>query len=72
MIKIDGKLYYTAKDVCERLNVSKKTLFKWEKMGIIPSVDRDWRNWRLYTEENLQHLAHFIEKKRMERIQGEN
>ena len=72
MIKIDGETYLTAKDVCARLNVSKKTLFKWEKMGLIPPVYRDWRNWRLYTDRDVQQIIKVMESKRLTRSDGEN
>ncbi len=64
MIRYNGKLYFTAKDVCSRLEISKKTLYNWEKNGLIQPAIRDWRNWRLFTEEDIINLARFIEAKK--------
>jgi hypothetical protein len=35
----DGK-FYSSKDVCENLQISKSTLFKWEREGLITKVRR--------------------------------
>ncbi|MCB9366666.1 MAG: response regulator [Calditrichaeota bacterium] len=59
----DGK-FYSSKDVCETLQISKSTLFKWEREGLITKVRRDWRGWRLYDERNLEEIRQNIEKQK--------
>ena len=57
----DGK-FYSSKEVCEHLQISKSTLFKWEREGLITKVRRDWRGWRLYDGHNLEEIKRNIEK----------
>jgi len=47
---------YKTQDICDLFDISKATLFRWEREGLISSVGRDWRNWRLYSEKNLQEI----------------
>jgi DNA-binding transcriptional MerR regulator len=54
------KRQYKAKEVCSIFDISKVTLFRWEKEGFISSVGRDWRNWRLYSEKNIQEIKKMI------------
>jgi len=44
---------YSANDICKIVGVTKKTLFKWESDGLFPKPQRDYNNWRVYTEQNL-------------------
>ncbi|MBI5059890.1 response regulator [candidate division KSB1 bacterium] len=61
----DGK-FYSSKEVCEQLQISKSTLFKWEREGLITKVRRDWRGWRLYDARNLEEIKQNIERQRLE------
>jgi DNA-binding transcriptional MerR regulator len=47
---------YKTQEICHRFDISKATLFRWEREGLISAVGRDWRNWRLYTEKNIQEI----------------
>lgn len=60
----EGK-FYSSKEVCEQLQISKSTLFKWEREGLITKVRRDWRGWRLYDARNLEEIKLNIEKQRL-------
>ena len=60
----EGK-FYSSKEVCEELQISKSTLFKWEREGLITKVRRDWRGWRLYDERNLEEIKVNIEKQKL-------
>ncbi|MEW6324063.1 MAG: MerR family DNA-binding transcriptional regulator [Nitrospirota bacterium] len=51
-----GKARYKTQEICHRFDISKATLFRWERDGLISSIGRDWRNWRLYTEKNIQEI----------------
>lgn len=54
--KSKDKGRYKTQDLCLRFDISKATLFRWERDGLISSIGRDWRNWRLYTEKNVQEI----------------
>ena len=56
------KKYYT-QDICNTFDISKATLFRWESEGMISNVSRDWRNWRLYSEENIKEIKNIIKSK---------
>lgn len=57
---------YRAQEVCEKLNISKKTLFKWEAERLFPAIERDWHNWRVYSEEDIQNIRKVKEEKARE------
>jgi DNA-binding transcriptional MerR regulator len=54
---------YKAKEICETFDISKATLFRWEREGLITGVGRDWRNWRLYTEKNRREIERLIKRR---------
>ena len=58
-----GNKKYYAKDVCATFDISKATLFRWESEGLISSVNRDWRNWRVYSEKNISEIKSIIKSK---------
>lgn len=47
-------------EICEMFDISKSTLFRWEKEGLISNVGRDWRNWRVYSQINLNEIRKII------------
>jgi DNA-binding transcriptional MerR regulator len=51
--------------VCKVFDVSKATLFRWERVGIIARPQRDWRNWRLYTKRNLAEIEKVIRARKV-------
>ncbi|MBX3326209.1 MAG: MerR family transcriptional regulator [Nitrospira sp.] len=46
--------------VCQLFDISKATLFRWEREGVIARPARDWRNWRLYTRKNVDEIEKVI------------
>jgi predicted site-specific integrase-resolvase len=54
--EIDGVTYYEATEVCKKVGISRPTLFRWIKRGILNELHRDRRGWRLFTEENLKKI----------------
>jgi len=46
--------------VCDLFDISKATLFRWEREGVIAQPARDWRNWRLYTKKNVDEIEKVI------------
>jgi len=64
-VVMDSQTYYRTAEVCRKLGVSRNTLLRWLKKGIIGEVEyRDWRGWRLFTlaqveaiKRNTEHIA---------------
>ena len=47
--------YYRTSEICKAVGVSRTTLWRWIKSGIlVDSAKRDRRGWRLYTEADLR------------------
>ena len=55
-VEIDGKLYYQTSETCKRTGVSRATLFRWLKAGILLQHYRDRRGWRLFAEDDLNTI----------------
>lgn len=59
-VRNNSKKLYKTNQVCELFDVSRATLFRWEREGLITGPPRDWRNWRLYTAENVEEIKRLI------------
>ena len=55
-IEIDGRTYYITSEACARARVSRATLFRWLKAGVLAKSHRDRRGWRLFTEEDMKTI----------------
>jgi DNA-binding transcriptional MerR regulator len=51
---------FKTNQVCDAFDISKATLFRWEREGVIAGPPRDWRNWRLYTKKNMDEIKKVI------------
>jgi DNA-binding transcriptional MerR regulator len=51
---------FKAYEICDLFDISKATLFRWERDGVITQPVRDWRNWRLYTRKNVDEIEKVI------------
>ena len=52
----NGKYYRTA-EVCRIVGISRNTLFRWFKTGLLKEkIHRDRRGWRLFTENQVKVL----------------
>ena len=45
---------YKTKEICDRFDISRATLFRWESEGLLLGVGRDWRGWRVYDDDKSQ------------------
>jgi DNA-binding transcriptional MerR regulator len=54
---------YKTNEICDICDISKATLFRWEKEKLISNVGRDWRNWRLYTDANIREIKKLMKKR---------
>ena len=55
-IEVNGQRYYKSSEVCQKSGISRPTLFRWLKRGILRRLHRDRRGWRLFTEEDLRKI----------------
>jgi len=54
-VVINDKTYYRTAEVCRRIGISRNTLFRWLKEGIVSDVEyRDCRGWRLFTPTQVE------------------
>ncbi len=63
-MEIDGQKYYWVSEACKRTGISRATLFRWLKAGILEKHYKDRRGWRMFTEEDLNKIR--TEAKRIE------
>jgi len=54
---------YKTKEICDRFDISRATLFRWESEGLLSGVGRDWRGWRVYDDSNLRSIEKIIRGK---------
>jgi predicted site-specific integrase-resolvase len=54
---INDETYYRTAEVCRMIGISRNTLFRWLKEGIVSDVEyRDWRGWRLFTAAQVETI----------------
>ncbi|MDD5730025.1 MAG: MerR family transcriptional regulator, partial [Candidatus Omnitrophica bacterium] len=52
---------YNVAEVAERLKISKQTLLRYEKKGILPSPNRNRiNNWREYREDDIRKIEQIL------------
>lgn len=67
-IRIDGDLYYTTREACREVAVSRATIFRWLRKGVLKQLRKDRRGWRLFTEDDLDILRAEAEKIEVEEL----
>ena len=56
-VTIEGQTYYRTGEVCRLTGISRSTLFRWLKQGLVSSpTGRDWRRWRLFEACQVQEI----------------
>jgi excisionase family DNA binding protein len=54
---IKNKTYYYTSEACAMAGISRGTLFRWIREGIIPEVKMKDRNgWRLFSEADIEKV----------------
>lgn len=53
---INGYRFYTASEVCREADISRPTLFRWLKRGVLSQLHRDRKGWRMFTDDDLQKI----------------
>ena len=54
--EMHGKSYWSASEVCQEVGISRPTLYRWLKRGILTRLRRDRKGWRMFTEEDLMKI----------------
>ena len=55
--------YYRTSEVCERVGVSRTTLWRWMKAGILEdSAKKDRRGWRLFSGSDIKTIEDEAQK----------
>jgi len=55
-IEINGQIYYRTSEACKKTGISRATLLRWLKDGILEKPQRDRRGWRIFTEGDLDKI----------------
>jgi len=56
-VVINNQTYYRTAEVCRMVGISRNTLFRWLKEGILSDVEyRDFRGWRLVTADQIETI----------------
>ena len=52
-----GQTYYRTTEVCEMVGISRSTLLRWLRNGIVNDIShRDRRGWRLFTQADIKRI----------------
>ena len=54
--QINGQTFYTAQEVCQEAKISRPTLFRWLKRGLLTRLYKDRRGWRMFTGDDLSKI----------------
>ena len=46
-------------EVAKRIGVSKSTLLRWLDEGLVDDVERDWRGWRVWKQQDIERIKAF-------------
>jgi len=62
-MKIEGKTFYRSAEACRLAGISKTTLNRWTKEGIIPPATyKDRHGWRLFTQKEIDRIKNEVNK----------
>ena len=50
---------FTTFEAAKRINVCKSTLLRWLNENLIPNVARDWRGWRIWSQNDIDRARAF-------------
>lgn len=64
----NNKHTYTPAEICKMFDISKSTLFRWEREGEISPPDRDLRQRRYYTQKHRAEIAELLMRRDYERM----
>jgi len=57
-VNMRGQTYYRTAEVCSMAGISRSTLFRWLRKGILDDAScRDRRGWRLFTYHDIHRIT---------------
>lgn len=57
-VNMRGQTYYRTAEVCSMAGISRSTLFRWLRRGILEDAfHRDRRGWRLFTDRDIGRIT---------------
>ena len=57
-VNMRGQTYYRTAEVCSLAGISRSTLFRWLRRGILDDAShRDRRGWRLFTNRDIDRIT---------------
>lgn len=51
------------KEVLNQFNLSRQTLYNWIREGNLSTPEKDWRGWRMWTDEHIKEISNIIKGK---------
>ena len=67
-IEINGELFYSTTETCEKTGISRATLFRWLQKGVLKELRKDRKGWRLFTDDDLNKIQAEIERIEIEEV----
>ena len=61
--RVRARPSFSTIEICQFFDISKATLYRWEREGLISMPSRDWRNWRLYSSSNVAEIKSLIRRR---------
>ena len=55
--------YIRTKEILEMFHLTRQTLHNWVRLGLITEPDKDWRGWRMWTEQHIEQIKQTIKQK---------
>ena len=56
-VTMNGETYYRTNEVYQVIGISRTTLYRWLKQGILNEAEyRDRRGWRLFTQDEVNKM----------------
>ncbi|MFC1967332.1 MerR family transcriptional regulator [Chloroflexota bacterium] len=55
-VDYDGVTYLRTADVCREAGISRSTLLRWLKQGVLEKPYRDRKGWRVFTLDDLKKI----------------
>ena len=59
--KLNKDKLYKPTQAAKLLNISKSTLLRWEKEGLIKPAKRNYQNYRVYTIKDIEEIREKME-----------
>lgn len=57
------KAQLRTKELLEQFNLSRQTLYNWIREGNVSTPEKDWRGWRMWTEDHVIEISSIIKGK---------